>query len=179
MATPPDFSPGQVLTAAHMDAVGLWLVKTHTVGSAESSVTVSNCFSADYDAYLVIYSGGLLSADTAICLRIGNANAGYYGAYVYGQYNSTALASAPDNNNSRFTFVGGGDNVSGAGLVATVNNPFVTKQTYVTSSNVSYATNAGSYSGRLANANSYTSVTLFPVSGTMTGGTIRVYGYRN
>ena len=32
MATPPDFSVGQVLTAAHMDAVGLWLVKTQTKG---------------------------------------------------------------------------------------------------------------------------------------------------
>ena len=37
MATPPDFSSGQVLTSSAMNSVGLWLVKTQTVGTAVSS----------------------------------------------------------------------------------------------------------------------------------------------
>jgi hypothetical protein len=41
MATPPDFSSGAVLTAAQMNSVGLWLVKTQTVGTAVSSVAVT------------------------------------------------------------------------------------------------------------------------------------------
>jgi hypothetical protein len=41
MATPPDFSSGAVLTAAQMNSVGLWLVKTQTVGTTVSSVAVT------------------------------------------------------------------------------------------------------------------------------------------
>ena len=49
MATPPTFSSGSVLTAAQMNAVGLWLVKTQTVGTAVSSVSVTDVFSSNYD----------------------------------------------------------------------------------------------------------------------------------
>lgn len=175
----PDFSTGEPLAASDLDAIGLWLVKTQTVGSGVSSVTVTGAFSAEYDTYLITYSGGSMSADTAIGCQLGSTTTGYYGAYVYGQYNSTAVAGAGDNNNSKFTYVGGGDPFTGNGCVFTLNNPFLAKQTYVTSSNVSYSTNAGTYSGRLANTTSYTAFTLIPFTGTLTGGTIRVYGYRN
>ena len=53
MPTPPDFTAYTSLAAASLNKVGLWLVKTQAVGSGVSSVTVSSCFSADYDNYLV------------------------------------------------------------------------------------------------------------------------------
>ena len=173
----PDFSPGEVLTAAAMDSIGRWLVKTQTVGTAVASVTVTGAFSADYDAYQVIWSDGVLSADTALGCSIGGAATGYYGSFVYGQYNAVGTNGAFDNNNSRFTYVGGGDPFSGAGALFTVNNPFLTKQTYVHAASA-YSTNLGTYYGRLADTSSYTSITLSPFTGTMTGGTIRIYGFR-
>ncbi len=47
--TYPSFSAGDILTAADMNAVGLWLVKTQTVGTAVASVTVTDAFSSTYD----------------------------------------------------------------------------------------------------------------------------------
>jgi hypothetical protein len=174
----PVFASGDVLNASDMNGVGLWLVKTQTVGSGVSSVAVTGAFSADYDTYLVTYSGGSMSADTAIMCQIGSATTGYYGAYVYGNYSSTAVAGANDNNAARFTYVGGGDPFNGNSALFTLNNPFLTTQTYISSPMVAYSTNVGSYVGRLATSTSYTGFTLIPFSGTLTGGTIRVYGYR-
>ena len=68
MATPPTFSSGAVLTAAQMNSVGMWLVKTQTVGTAVSSVTVTGAFSADYDNYLILMSGGTGSDSASISI---------------------------------------------------------------------------------------------------------------
>lgn len=172
----PSFATGEVLTAADMNAVGLWLVKSQTVGTGVSSVTVTGAFSADYDAYQVIYSNGVMSADTALVCQIGGAVTGYYGAYTYGSYTGTGPFVAGDNNNTRFTYCGGGDS-SGAAAMFTLNNPFLSKQTFINAP-VAYSTNVGNFVGRLADTSSYTSITIGPFTGTMTGGTIRIYGFR-
>lgn len=157
---------------------GLELVKTQTVGSAVSSVTVTDAFSANYDIYLITYSGGMKSSDGALRLTIGNATSGYYGNIVYGYYSDSTPRSANDNNAAYFSSIAGGDQFNGAAATITVTNPFLTKQTYV-SGGASYSVVNGFYQGRLANSVSYTYFTFSPASGTMTGGTIRVYGYRN
>jgi len=51
--TYPSFTSGDILTAADMNAVGLWLVKTQTVGTAVSSVQVTGAFSSTYDNPLI------------------------------------------------------------------------------------------------------------------------------
>lgn len=119
-----------------------------------------------------------MSADTALTLQVGSAVTGYYGAYVYGQYSSTTVTAANDNNNTKFTYCGGGDPFSGASAIFTLNNPFLSKQTYIHAP-IAYSTNVGTYVGRLATTASYTSFTFAPFTGTMSGGTIRVYGYNN
>lgn len=173
----PSFSTGEVLTAADMNAVGLWLVKTQTVGTGVSSVTVTGAFSADYDNYLVTLSGGTMSASTGITLQIGNAATAYYGTYVYGLYTGTLL-NASDNNNTKFSYVGSG-NADGAYVNVTIMGPQLARRTRVFANGVSWDLNMGSYTGRLDNTTQYTSFVLAPISGTFTGGTIRVYGYRN
>lgn len=52
MATPPTFTVGQVLTAAQMNAVGMWKV-AETSFSNSSGVEIQNCFSSDYRNYLM------------------------------------------------------------------------------------------------------------------------------
>ena len=52
--TYPVFATGDVLNASDMNAVGLWLVKTQTIGSGVGSVAVTGAFSADYDNYKII-----------------------------------------------------------------------------------------------------------------------------
>jgi hypothetical protein len=52
MATPPDFTSGQILTAAQMNAVGMWLVKTQSF-TADSPL-ITDVFTADYEHYLAV-----------------------------------------------------------------------------------------------------------------------------
>jgi hypothetical protein len=49
----PDFSPGEVLTAAAMDSISGWLVAS-TSFTSSPGVEVQNCFSSSYRNYKVI-----------------------------------------------------------------------------------------------------------------------------
>lgn len=178
MATPPVFSVGQYNTAAYMNSIGLWLVKTQTVGTGVASVTVTSAFSADYDNYLVTYTGGTMSASTALTLKLGSVASGCYGVYNYADYATLAWAAAADNNSAVFTYFGGGDSNSCAGRM-TLLGPNLAKPTRVESGPIHYGNNFGTYTGIEASSTQHTAFTIASFSGTFTGGTIRVYGYRN
>ena len=50
----PSFTTGEVLTAADMNAVGMWLIKTATVtNAADSGTTWDNVFTSDYSTYVL------------------------------------------------------------------------------------------------------------------------------
>jgi hypothetical protein len=174
----PDFSPGEVLTAAAMDSIGLWLVKTQTVGTGVSSVTVTDAFSADYDNYRIVYNGGVMSNSTAISLRLGSNASGVFGSLIYNDYTTTTVVGAGDNNTANFTYFGGGD-ASNAGGIMDLLGPQKAHRTRVVSGPMHYSNFFGTYTAILQNNTQYTAFTLFPFTGTITGGTIRVYGYRN
>lgn len=177
MATPPDFSVGQVLTAAHMDAVGLWLIKTETIGSAVASVTVSDAFSADYDNYKITISGGASSTNGGLSLQLGSTTTGYYAGYSLTTYSTGAGSNASDNNGSNWAAVG---NMTTTSLTMNIDllSPYLTEHTFIygITAGASVARSVGGY---LNDTTSYTAFTITPTSGTITGGTIRVYGYRN
>jgi hypothetical protein len=173
----PSFASGEVLTAADMNAVGLWLVKSQAVGTGVSSVTVTGAFSADYENYRVIYSGGSQSVTNAISLQLGSTNTNYYGFMPFGTFNSATVNGANDNNTAFFTFAGGGDSNTSV-VSCDVINPFLTRRTEFMS-RCRYGAVYGHYVGVQDSATSFTAFTIAPLSGTFTGGTIRVYGYRN
>lgn len=175
----PSFSTGEVLTAADMNAVGLWLVKSQTVGTGVSSVNVTGAFSSDYANYRITWTGGTLSATTNVRMVLGAAATGYYSQLIYAVYSVSggALANVPDNNAVRWNYVGTG-NTNFASVRMDLYNPQATTRTLMFAQYAD-AASGGSGSGFLDNATSYTDFTLSPGSGTMTGGTIRVYGYRN
>jgi hypothetical protein len=178
MATPPDFTAGQVLTAAQINAVGLWLVKTQTIGNAVTSVTVNDAFSADYDTYLVTINGGVASAGVDIQLRIGNAAAGYYGTRIGTTYTSDTVIVSRDNNTAQFGFAATGSTNS-LQMYAIIGSPFLPKITTLTAFVSLTATTGfgGTYNGILNNSNPYTSFELRSGATTLSGGVIRVYGY--
>ena len=180
MATPPTFTSGSILTAAQMNAVGLWLVKSQTVGSGVSSVTVTGAFSADYDNYHIVYDAGVTSATTDFKLTLGSTATGYTTNMVYSYFNATTVAATFAANAAYWVYVGGGSTAqahSDFDLYA----PYLAKNTILTNANwiqVAAAGGTGRTTGFLADTTSYTAFTLGTVSGTMTGGTISVYGYR-
>ena len=176
MATPPDFSSGAVLTAAQMNSVGMWLVKTQTVGIGVASVTVTGAFSADYDNYRIIYTDGVQSVNDRMNIRFGSSTTGYYAGFN-GAFYATGLSNAGGVNNGAQMIIGGGDGNASA-VNAEIMLPFKAKYTTTTFSAI-FVDTAIVGAGRHAVATSFSAFTLLPGAGTMTGGTIRVYGYRN
>jgi hypothetical protein len=172
--TYPTFNNGDTLPASDLNAIGLWLVKSQAVGSGVSSVTVTGAFSADYDNYLVTYTGGLQSVDTATTFQLGSATTGYYGTFIYGQYTGGSVLQAALNNSSNFLYAGGGGNCF---MSITVLCPFLACPTRVQSL-AGYQTTYGTFTGFQDSATQFTSLTISAFSGTLTGGTVRVYGYR-
>jgi hypothetical protein len=157
---------------------GLQLVKTQTVGTAVSSVQVTGAFSADYDNYRITYTGGVGSTSTFIRVTLGGSTTAYYNTLVYGTFSSALInANVNDNNAAQWSYVGAGT-TDFARLSMELQNPFLTTRTFLSAA-YSDAGNAGSSNGYLGNNTSHTAFTITPASGTLTGGTIRVYGYRN
>lgn len=155
---------------------GLELVKTQTIGTAVTSVAVSDVFSATYDSYKIVISGGTGSAGSPLEVVLGSTVTGYYSTLVYSSYAGTA-GTVGMSNGTYFGYMGA-MLASGKYMSAEIKNPFLSSITFVTGSFVD-ATNAGSFVGYLNNTTSYTGFTVRPNGGNMTGGTIRVYGYRN
>jgi hypothetical protein len=181
MATPPDFSSGQVLTSSAMNSVGLWLVKTQTIGSAVASVSVTNAFSADYDNYKVVVTGGVSSsAFASLDLTFGATVTGYNRTGFFITAPSTALTGIADVNVASIERAGTGT-ASSLLMNADIYTPFLAKPTGVKSDTQRQTANSAAFwlQGFLDNTTSYTGFTLTVASGTITGGTIRVYGYRN
>ena len=183
------YTAGEVLTAASLNANlsfaasspagGLTLISATTIGTAVASVTVSGAFSATYDNYLITVTGGAGSTSENVGLQFGATATGYYSSVFAVNYSSGTLTGARNNNASSVTFAGY-MNTNGIIFNVSVTNPFLAKNTAYTGAYIDTNTAGGSgtYAGFLNNTTSYTAFTLIPV-GTLTGGTIRVYGYAN
>ena len=154
---------------------GLRLVKKQTIGSAVSSVTVTNAFSATYENYQIIVSGGASTVDNAaFTLKIGAATSAYYYVLEYNGY-ATSPGTLKGNNAGGWVYTGSA-HASGLYMNLDLQAPYLSK---ITSFSSSYfdLTNRGSNGGYLNTTNSYTDFTLSTGTGTLTGGTIYVYGY--
>ena len=154
------------------------LIKVQTIGTAVATVAVTGVFSSEFDNYLITVNGGVGSVAQNIGLQLGATTSAYYG----GQVNVTtggAVSGVGINNAASFTLAGISTTTNNY-LNATLFDPFNSKTTRLHSVRGDDRS-AGSYgttTGFLDNTTSYTDFTLV-VGGTMTGGTIRVYGYRN
>ena len=90
------FTPGQILTASQMTTLqensGLSYIKSQTIGSAVSSVTVTSAFSADFDNYKILVNDFTPTAATQFVLTLGGITTNYSFQLNYGSFNSTASA---------------------------------------------------------------------------------------
>ena len=157
---------------------GLTLITAQTIGTTVSSVTVTGVFSSTYDNYKVIVSGGIASiSDTLLAMKLGSTTTNYYMAYTGAAYSGATSSIVTNNNVSSWTRVGTGFT---NGLQANFDlvAPNIATTTTITGGQVSIIA-ARSFQGFLGDSTQYTAFTLTPDSGTITGGTIRVYGYSN
>ncbi len=183
-------STGQVLTVAGgvpswatpAGGGGLELVLTQTIGSGVSSVVVSNAFSSTYDNYLVLISGGAASGNCNLTLQLGSTTSGYYWVGYYAVTSSASLTAYNGSNTANFSYAGIGS-TNDINSITTIQAPNLAKRTHISTT----SSRANSASNPTINRNEgfedsntqHTAFTIAPDSGTITGGTIKVYGYKN
>jgi hypothetical protein len=161
-------------------APGLVLINTTTIGTTVASVTVSSAFSATYDNYKIIVSGGVGSTNITLRLQLGSTTTGYYLGVNRASYETGGASTEFTNNGSSFQHAG---YASTGGINANIEltDPFATSRTGFTTQFGQLATTGNSYSGTgfQNSATSFSAFTLTTSTGTITGGTIRVYGFAN
>jgi hypothetical protein len=180
MATPPDFTAGAVLTAAQMNAVGLWLVGTVTV-SASTSGTTDTAFTSDYKNYRVV---GTFSSTTAINVALTLRNSGgdvtatnykYMDALV--GYGNTSWTIAGSTSAANFpTIARTNDNGAESAVVFDILGPATATRTNV----ISNQTDQTLF--RMMNGiyNADTAMVGFKLSSaTAFTGSFRIYGYND
>ena len=184
----PSFTPGEVLTATDMNAVGLWKIADQTV-TAGTQFVFNNCFNGQYTLYRVTVS---ITASTATGLLLwqersagGNATS----SYTYSGTLNQMSAGSPIQ-----TLIGEQNAAHGAVLdfdtagssqghaVFDLANPDTSAYTSVTSQYSVAAGNTGISGGQISSnhyvTNIYDGLRLFVSSGTFTG-RCRIYGYRD
>ena len=153
-----------------------------TITPGTSSVTINNCFNATYDNYKMIIQGLYLSAaDFRFLYQM--TSGGY--PVTTGTYNSQRFyaqgASIGGVSGSSLSsgWLGYSSNADNNALVTEIFRPFLANQTNFTSTflyNGNYIENNNSVH---TTASSYDGIKILTQSGTITGGTIRIYGYNN
>jgi len=156
----------------------LTLIKTQTIGTAVSSVAVTSAFSSTYDNYKIMVNGGVGSATVEIGLQLGATTTGYYYSLVYGGFTGGAAANAAATNASSFLYAAHGNTTMTHGNIELI-SPNLAKPTNLNGFYVVQSTTglSGTTNGYLNNSTQYTDFTLVSNGGTITGGTIYVYGY--
>jgi len=175
------FTTGEILTASDTNTYlansGLVYIKQQTIGNAVTSVLVSDAFSATYDNYKIIISSGTSSTQDRMWMRMGANTSAYYGMFIYGAISIASVFGANSNNTTDATYIGGCD-INALYLNVELVNPFLAKHTGMHGSLAIWGNNRGTATYDHEVASSFTSFTIGTGSGSMTGGTIYVYGYR-
>lgn len=165
-----------LFTALGGNYPGLRLVKKQTIGSAVSSVNVTSAFSGTYEAYKIVITGGVSSTDSNLTFKLGASATGYYEVLRYNVYSTGAAQTPANTNNGTFWQFIGNSTTNAIAFDMNLRNPGSAKWTFFDSIYLTQAT-TGNNSGVHQVATAYTDFTITPSAGTLTGGTIYVYGY--
>jgi hypothetical protein len=180
MATPPDFSSGAVLTAAQMNAVGLWKITSVSVTSG-NLISVSNCFTSDYTNYRIVIHNLKTTGNVSLTMQLQASGTASTTGYQYGHaflifgtatwnlVSSAAAASwvAPGNTNTNPPANGSID----------IYQPQVGERTGMVGQYQSFDAAIWSNGTHNAGTNIYDGFRLTS-GGTFTSGTVTVYGYK-
>jgi hypothetical protein len=177
------FSVSEVLTASDTNTFlansGLVYITSATVGTGVSSVAIASCFNSTFNDYFVLCSGITYSVgDTTLSIKPdGVSTANYFGGGYFQQYGVATITPFTLSASTGGGAIGITSTVP-ATNAADIFAPYLTQQTKFVGRQSLGAAYTAQYQSILATTNSYTGFTLLPSSGTMTGGTITVYGYR-
>jgi hypothetical protein len=152
------------------------------IGISNTSVAIGSAFSSAYDNYRVVISGlSMSSGGGGLRFTLGATfpTANWYAGGFYVNTSSPAL-TAVGSNNTGFINIGSTTSAYAYSNAFDILLPFSPNRTYIPQA-LSYAETA--FVGQISawhNADtSYTGFVIYPASGTITGGNIRIYGYKN
>jgi hypothetical protein len=169
----------QLFTALGGDYPGLRLVKAQTVGTGVSSVIVTGAFSATYENYKILYTGGTPNTASYLNLQLRTGSttstANYYMGFGGWAYSGAAQGAVGVNNGSSWEYAGYAANAGYTVFNVDLYQPFTTKYTGF---NTSYfIPNQNAVGGGYHDAATSFDQFVLTYGGTLTGGTIYVYGY--
>jgi hypothetical protein len=176
----PDFSPGEVLTASAMDAIGLWRINEFTLSGGTTNLT--NIFSADYANYLLVVSGASTSGAVVDTFQMLNGTTPATGlSYNYSRWTSSSPSTASQ---LKFQSAGGIITTGSSPQSFTINisNPFLAAKTTI-NTNGQYGANTDEAYIEMISAihtlsTSYNGISFIATGTTWTAGKVTVYGYR-
>jgi len=163
-------------------SAGLVLISQTTIGSAVSSVTVTDAFSADFNNYLIVYKIDAASTTAGFLCEFGVGGTitttGYYESRL--TVNSSGVVSGVAQNNVAYLDLNSVVATTGGAGSFQVFRPYVVAKTGTASVGTDMRTGGGFL--RLANGwqdstTQFTSFRLSPTTGTLTGGEVSLYGY--
>jgi hypothetical protein len=157
---------------------GLVYISSTTIGSAVASVTVSNCFSSTFDTYrIVVHGSGSASSNENGIMTLNGGTTEYYGGLIYGLAAGVNPLLAAHNNTANWPYAFYSSIVSGVVATIEVHNPNLAEYTMIQSTYWNTG-GFGTFTGVRGANTQHTGFTLQPTTGTITGNTITVYGYR-
>ena len=187
----PSFATGEVLTAADMNAVGLWHLGTFTGNGTSNTIICDNVFTNNYQNYRIVISmnpaGVNFNALFGQFINTSGAtvSASYYSS-LYGQdYASVSSTFAAMRGSTSVFYLGYLANSGGTlGVTADITRPFEAIQTTVSSDYIGINSGAAFLGGKgMTMLTATTQCRGFRISSDTSSpnltGTVRVYGYRN
>lgn len=160
---------------------GLNLITSVNVGSAVSSVTVSNCFSSTYDNYKIMYSNGDVSTSNGdLRLSLSGITTGYGNSWLRAYSVSSTVSNGYTGAGASSWLLTQAVHVDAQPVFdVDILGPYLTQYSFLKGWAYSYWQDAQQLLGGIVTSTS--SATGFTVTGsgtTITGGTISVYGYK-
>jgi hypothetical protein len=171
----------ELITTATCSSGGTASGGVITVGSAVASVTVTNAFSSLYQDYRIIYTGGVGNGTFYLNFTLNGASTNYFGSMYGAAYATGTSIGLGINAGSTWTYSGLATTAY-TNLDCDIYMPNMARNTLISTKWSFNLTGTGysSFAGEQASLTQHTGFTITPTSGGfITGGTIRVYGYRN
>lgn len=156
----------------------LVLIKSQTIGTTVSSVTVSDVFSSQYDNYKIIISNGVSSGTSDLSFQFSGITGSNY--QIAGFYMTPGTATLNGYSPAVTTFwLLGPTSSNGYAHEFDVMSPNLSKQKQMLGLHGIHPTGYYTFSGYCTSTAQATGFVLTPNGGTtLTGGTVSVYGYR-
>lgn len=167
------------LSTSTVNPVGLEFIKAQTISTSAGGHEITNVFSSTYDSYYIIVDSLVVlgnQPDIGIRLGTGTLNTNYrYGGYYIGYSIGTLTASASVT--ATYWPIGYAGNATTATYTCTIHNPNLAKAKFYNSSSGGTSWSS-THNGYHPDTGQYTSFVVLASTMDITGGSVRVYGYK-